>query len=361
MKAVAVFPHKREVRVITDAPEPRLQSPTQVKVRTREIGVCGTDKEIVEFVYGSPPPGSDHLIMGHECLGEVVGVGEAVRGLKRGDWVVPRVRRPCPHATCPACRGGSPDFCITGDYTERGIKGAHGFAAEHFVEDAAYLHRVPDALKDVAVLTEPLTIAEKALRQVERFQDRLPWKAGPGRALVLGAGPVGQLGAMALLRRGYATTVYSRSPKPNAKAAAVEALGAPYISSKEVRPEELVRRAGKADVIYEAAGVAKAALETLKALGANGVCVLTGVPSKEEPFEVAPVLKQVVLGNQVLVGTVNAAAADFDMALEDLGHFRARWPGGLERLLCTEHSPEDFRDVVTGKKAGGIKDVIRFI
>ncbi|NOJ83689.1 glucose 1-dehydrogenase [Myxococcus xanthus] len=361
MKAVAVFPQKREVRVITDAPEPRIQSPTQVKVRTREIGVCGTDKEITEFVYGSPPPGSDHLILGHECLGEVVEVGEAVRGLSRGDWVVPRVRRPCPHATCPPCREGQPDFCITGDYTERGIKGAHGFGAEFFVEDVAYLHRVPAELREVAVLTEPLTIAEKSLRQLERFQDRLPWKGGPGRAVVLGAGPVGLLGAMALARRGYATTVYSRSPKPNAKAEASEALGVPYISSKEVRPEELVRRVGAADVIYEAAGVAKAALETLKALGPNGVCILTGVPSKEEPFDVAPVLKDVVLGNQVLVGTVNAAEVDFDMALEDLRHFQARWPGGLERLICARYSPEDFRDVATGKKSGGIKDVIRFI
>lgn len=146
--------------------------------------------------------------------------------------------------------------------------------------------------------------------------------------MVLGAGPVGLLGAMALARRGYATTVYSRSPKPNPKAEASEAMGVPYISSKEVRPEELVRRVGAADVIYEAAGVAKAALETLKALGPNGVCILTGVPSKEEPFDVAPVLKDVVLGNQVLVGTVNAADVDFDMALEDLRHFQARWPGG---------------------------------
>ena len=360
MKAVAVFPRERKVRVITDAPEPRIQSPTQVKVRTREIGVCGTDKEIIEFVYGTPPPGSDYLILGHECLGEVVEVGEAVQGLKRGGWVVPRVRRPCPHATCPPCREGHPDFCITGDYTERGIKEAHGFGSEFFVEDVAYLHRVPEELRQVAVLTEPLTIAEKSLRQVERFRERLPWKAGPGRALVLGAGAVGQLGAMALMRRGYATTMYSRTPKPNAKADAMEAVGVPYISSKEVRPEEVVRTVGAADVIYEAAGVVKAALETLKALGPNGVCVLTGVPSKEEPLEVSSIYKQVVLGNQVLLGTVNAADIDFETALEDLAHIRARWPGGLERLICAEHSPEDFCDVVTGKKSGGIKDVIRF-
>lgn len=362
MKAVAVFPKQREVRVI-DAPEPRLQSPTQVKVRTREVGVCGTDKDIARFTYGTPPPGAEYLIVGHECLGEVVEVGDAVRGLQKGDLVVPRVRRPCPHATCPACRHGHPDFCVTGDYTERGIKQAHGFCAELFVEDVAYVHRVPGELREVAVLTEPLTIAEKALRQVRRVQERLPWKPEAGRAVVLGAGPVGQLGAMALLRRGYATTVYSRSPKPNDKAAAAEALGAPYFSSQEVSPEELVRRAGAPDVIYEAAGVAKAAFETLRALGPNGVFVFTGVPAGEEALslEGAALLKQVVLENQVVLGTVNASDLDFDTALDDLGRFRARWPGGLERLITARHPPEAYADVVTGRKGGGgIKHVITF-
>ncbi|MCP3137041.1 glucose 1-dehydrogenase [Pyxidicoccus xibeiensis] len=363
MKAVAVFPKQREVRVLTDVPEPRLQSPTQVKVRTLEVGVCGTDKDIAQFTYGTPPRGSDSLILGHECLGEVVEVGEAVQGLQRGDLVVPRVRRPCPHATCPACRHGHPDFCITGDYTERGIKEAHGFCAELFVEDVAYLHRVSPELREVAVLTEPLTIAEKALREVERIQERLPWKPAPGRAVVLGAGPVGQLGAMALLRRGYATTMYSRSPKPNAKADAAEAVGAPYLSSKEVSPEELVRRVGAPDVVYEATGVARAAFDTLKALAANGVFVFTGVPSHPEPLQLdgAELLKQLVLENQLVVGTVNAADSDFSAALEDLARFHARWPGGLERLITARHPPEAFSDVVTGKKgSGGIKHVITF-
>ncbi len=362
MKAVAVFPQKREVRVI-DAPEPKLQSPTQVKVRTCEVGVCGTDKDILEFTYGTPPPGSEYLILGHECLGEVVEVGTAVRGLQKGDLVVPRVRRPCPHATCPACRHGHPDFCITDDYTERGIKAAHGFCAELFVEDVAYLHRVTPELREVAVLTEPLSIAEKALREVKRIQERLPWKPEAGRAVVLGAGPVGQLGAMALLRRGYVTTVYSRSPKPNVKAAAAEAIGAPYVSSKEASPDELVRGAGAPDVVYEATGVAKAALDALKALAHNGIFVFTGVPSHKEELSLdgAALVKQVVLANQVVLGTVNAADSDFSAALEDLGRFRARWPGGLERLITARHPPEDFADVVLGKKGGGgIKHVITF-
>ncbi|MCE9668501.1 glucose 1-dehydrogenase [Myxococcus stipitatus] len=362
MKAVAVFPGKRQVRVIDDAPEPRLQSPTQVKVRTHEVGVCGTDKDIVQFAYGAPPLGSDYLIPGHECLGQVVEVGSAVRGLKKGDWVVPRVRRPCPHAVCPACRHGHPDFCITGDYTERGIKEAHGFASQFFVEDVAYLHRASDELRGVAVLTEPLTIAEKGLREVDRIQERLPWKMEAGRAVVLGAGPVGQLGTLALLRRGYATSVYSHSRKPNPKAEANEAAGAPYYSTQDITPQELVRRVGPADLFYEATGSASATLKALEALGDNGILVLTGVPARPEPLSMdgAALLKQLVLRNQVVLGTVNAADADFEVALEDLARFRARWPGGLERLITGRHPPEDYFEVATDKKGGAIKNIISF-
>ncbi|QRK11007.1 glucose 1-dehydrogenase [Archangium violaceum] len=361
MKAVAVFPKGREVKVI-DVPEPRLRSPTDVRVRTLEVGVCGTDKEVVQFKHGKPPEGEDHLIVGHECLGEVVEVGEQVKDLAPGDLVVPRVRRPCPSPDCLPCRTGATDFCVTGEYTERGIQGAHGFAAESFVEDSQYLHKVPRELRGVAVLTEPLTIAEKALREVAHVQTRMPWQRQlPGRAVVLGAGPVGLLGAMALMRAGFQTTVYSRSPKPNAKAELSESLGAPYVSSKENPVDALVKQRGRADVVYEAAGVASAAFELLSALAPNGVFIFTGVSeSEEERLDEGGLMKQVVMNNQVLIGTVNAAAVDFESALEDLGRFRAKWPGKVERLLTARHRPEDYAEVVTGEKRSDIKDVLIF-
>src|SRR5947207_7653128 len=119
MKAVAVFPGTREVRVI-EHEAPRITEPDQVKLRILDIGVCGTDKEICAFEYGTPPDGSDYLVIGHESLGEVVEVGNGVSRVKIGDLVVPMVRRPCPHKSCLACRSGRQDFCYTGDFTERG-------------------------------------------------------------------------------------------------------------------------------------------------------------------------------------------------------------------------------------------------
>ncbi|NBD12880.1 MULTISPECIES: glucose 1-dehydrogenase [Corallococcus] len=359
MKAVAVMFPSREVRVL-EVPEPRLHSPTEVKVRTLEVGVCGTDQDLLKGHHGAAPRGEDHLVPGHECLGQVMEVGAHVQGLRPGDLVVPRVRRPCPHTRCPACRHGHPDFCVTGDYTERGIQGAHGFCSEHFVEDAAYLHRVDDTLRDVAVLTEPLTIAEKGLREVAHIQSRLPWKVTPGRALVLGAGPVAQLGAMALMRAGHDVTVYSRSPKPNEKAAAAEAVGAPYVSSKEVTVDALKQRLGGVDLIYEATGASKVAFDSLQVLEENGVLIFTGVPGREEPLELhgEQVLGRLVLGNRVMFGTVNAADSDFHEALEDLARFRARWPGKVEALITQRHPPAEFAKAVEAKD--GIKHVISF-
>src|SRR5262249_44981300 len=152
--------------------------PTEVKLRMLEVGICGTDKEICSFEYGTPPDGSEYLILGHESLGEVIEVGPEVRDIAAGDLVVTMGRRPCSHVECPVWRAGRPVFCIPGDFPERGIKGLHGFLAEYVVDDARYMHVVPAALRTAGVLTEPLTIAEKAFSQASHIERRMPWLAG---------------------------------------------------------------------------------------------------------------------------------------------------------------------------------------
>ena len=165
MKAVGVIPNKREVALLQHR-MPTISSPTEAKIRTIEVGICGTDREICTFAYGTPPEDNEYLVLGHEALGEIVEVGAGVSRFQPGDLVVPTVRRPCPHDRCPSCRDARQDFCFTGDFTERGIKMVHGYMTEYFVEDEAHLNIVPKELRDVAVLVEPLTVAEKALAQV---------------------------------------------------------------------------------------------------------------------------------------------------------------------------------------------------
>jgi len=206
MRAVAVFPEEKRLAVIA-CDEPRLERAGDALVRILDVGVCGTDREIARFEYGAPPRGESHLIIGHESFAQVVETGAEVEGVEPGDLVVLTVRRPCLHAGCEPCRLGRQDFCRTGEFSERGIKGLHGYMTELVVDDARYLHPVPAPLRDVGVLVEPLTIAEKALTQVWDVQKRLPWsasgRAGASslgqRAVVIGAGPVGLLGALALI------------------------------------------------------------------------------------------------------------------------------------------------------------------
>jgi glucose 1-dehydrogenase len=365
MKAFAVWAKQKRSGVV-EIDEPRLASPTAVKLRMLDVGVCGTDAELCAFAYGEPPEGETFLVTGHEALGEVVEVGDEVEWLDEGDLVVPSVRRPCPHVDCPACRAGHQDFCLTGDYTERGIKGAHGFLAETVVEEARYLTAVSSVLREVAVLTEPLTIAEKGLRQFLEIERRLPWNAKADdemilrgkRAVVLGAGPVGLLGAMLLLERGLEVIVYSRSPKPNDKAALAEAVGARYVSSEETPFAELAREVGRVDLVYEAAGASEVAFEVLRELGTNGVFVFTGVPGRKQKFELdgAAIMKNVVLKNQAVIGTVNASREDFVAAVRDLGRFDAAWPAALRQIITARHPLEAF--CARAKDKEGIKHVI---
>ena len=339
-----------------------------MKLRVLEVGICGTDKEICAFEYGTPPEGSEYLVIGHESLGEVVEVGAAVKRVKPGDLVVPMVRRPCPHQECLACREGRQDFCYTGDFTERGIKQQHGFMTEYVVDDERYMNVVPRELRDVAVLVEPLTIAEKGLTQLWQVQQRLPWACPvePGkpvaychRAVVLGAGPVGLLGAMALASEGFQTFVYSREPKPSAKSNVVESIGATYVSGKDISLEQLAALVGNIDLVYEATGAASVSFQLMELLGTNGVFIFTGVPGRKAPIELDAdlIMRNLVLKNQVVYGTVNANREAFEAAISDLQVFMKKWPQAVRALITGRYPMEKHRDLLLGK-VGGIKNVI---
>ncbi len=359
MRAIAVFPAKREVQII-DHPEPGIQSPTQVKVRMHEVGVCGTDREITTFQYGTPPEASDYLIIGHESFGQVVETGSGVSKVNPGDLVVMTVRRPCPHVSCIACRSGRQDYCYTGDFTERGIKQRHGFMTEFVVEDEGYLNVVPGPLRDVAVLVEPLTIAEKSLEQLRIIQQRLPWGAKEHhQAVVLGAGPVGLLGAMALRVAGFEVAVYSRSSSHKEKEDIANAIGARYIDSDTHPVEELAKTVGQIDVVYEAIGASGLAFEVIKQLGPNGVFIFTGVPGRKGPIEVDTdaLMRDVVLNNQAIIGSVNAPPHSFQAAIRDLGAFSERWPAATRAMITARFRLEQAMQPLSSH-SGGIKSVV---
>src|SRR5437773_8651755 len=179
-----------------DAPKPT-PSAREALLRTNKIGICGTDLEIIQGSYGEAPSCSDDLILGHECLATLEEAPSNSAGIRKGDLVVPTVRRP---DECLNCQDGESDMCLTGQYKEHGIRRLHGFCSEYSVSDLNFLVTVPAELSDVAVLLEPTSVAEKGVLQSFKIQERMIWK--PQRALVLGTGPVGILTVLLLRLRG---------------------------------------------------------------------------------------------------------------------------------------------------------------
>ncbi|MFQ5859656.1 MAG: glucose 1-dehydrogenase [Anaerolineae bacterium] len=343
MKAIAVIPGRANSVQLVDLPRPELHE-HGVLVRVLRVGVDGTDREINQAEYGEAPAGSDVLVLGHESFGRVESVGDHVGSIHPGDYVVATVRRP---DDCINCCYGEYDMCIKGDYRERGIKGEHGFLSEYYLETPEYLVRVPPALGHVGVLLEPLSIVEKGIRQAYKIQERMVWQ--PQQALVLGAGTIGLLATFVLRLRGLEVYTLAKSPKPNLPAEIAEAAGATYLSAETDPMPGLDEKLGQIDIVFEATGYSPLAFQAMKVLGNNGVLILSSVTGGERTAEIPTDLVnlEMVLGNKVVVGTVNANRTYFEMGVQDMAAMEERWPGLLSRLFTHRlRGLESYREMM---------------
>jgi threonine dehydrogenase-like Zn-dependent dehydrogenase len=335
MKAIAVMPGKPETVHLRDVPKPHLNGVDNgrgVLVKVLRVGVDGTDKEINGAEYGAAPQGDDFLILGHESFGQVEAVGPKVTELKPGDYVVATVRRP---GSSIYDQIGTNDMTTDDTYYERGINLRHGFLAEYYVDDADFVVKVPQSLKHVGVLLEPTTVVEKGIAQAYEIQRRLRvWR--PRKAAVMGAGTVGLLATLVLRLRGLEATTFGLTPKPYLNSDMIEALGARYQSTRELPILEGAKKFGPFDLIFEATGASPVVFESMQALGKNGVLVLSSVTGGDRKICEVPadmINLHFVLGNKVMVGTVNANREYFEMGVRDMAHAEAEYPGWLERLL----------------------------
>jgi glucose 1-dehydrogenase len=292
----------------------------EVLVRTLEVGVCGTDREISEGLFGVAPEDESLLVLGHESLAVVERDGY---GFTRGQLVTATVRRACGH--CIACAENSPDSCLTGDYSERGITRLHGYDRELVAEDPEQLVEIPKSLGRLGVLAEPTSICERALRHARTIGGRQPWQLE--RALVIGAGAIGLL--TTYLLRLADLEVWTASLEPENEL--VEQSGARYVSTRDNPLSEL----GKFDLVVEAAGNAQLMAQTLGLLRRNGVACLLGIDPREQTVEIDGSVLGVdtILENRVLFGSVNAHREDWLVAVADLDRARERWPEALERFV----------------------------
>jgi threonine dehydrogenase-like Zn-dependent dehydrogenase len=337
MKALAVHPGTPNSMHLVDVDEPHVDDVPDgrgVLVRVLRVGVDGTDKEINAAEYGDAPEGDDYLITGHESLGQVIEVGRDVPShIHPGALVVSTVRRP---GTSVYDAIGAQDMTTDDVYYERGINGCHGYLAEYYVEDHEYVVVLPPCLSETGVLLEPLTVAEKAIAQAFEIQRRLRvWR--PQRAAVLGAGTVGLLATLALRLRGIEVTCLSLRPKPYLNSDLIEEIGGTYLSTKDATIAQAAAEQGPFDIIVEATGFSPLAWEAAEALGKNGVLVLVSVTGGDRRADIrSDVINQgFVLGNKVIVGSVNASPEDFARGRDDLVKAYAFYPGWLEQLLTT--------------------------
>lgn len=334
MKAMAIFPGKPGSIHLADLPEPSVDDIPNgrgVLVEVLRVGVDGTDKEINEAQYGAAPEGYDFLVTGHESFGRVLEVGPNVRDLKPGDYVVATVRRP---GSSIYDRIGTYDMTTDETYYERGINLRHGYLTERYVDDPEYIVKVPAALKEVGVLLEPTSVAEKGIEQAYEIQRRLKvWR--PERAAVVGAGTLGLLATLALRLRGLEVTTLARTEPPTLNSELAEALEARYVSTRQAPLIQAAEEYGPFDIIFEATGVSSVAFESMEALGRNGVLVLTGISGGDRTVEVPGdrIMLGFVLGNKVTVGSVNANRTYFERGVRDMALAAAQYPGWLERLL----------------------------
>ncbi|HEV8229405.1 MAG TPA: glucose 1-dehydrogenase [Candidatus Limnocylindria bacterium] len=350
MRALTVVPGRAGSGAVRDVPDP-LATGGEVLVDVVRVGLCGTDAEIERGEYGRAPDGSDVLVLGHESFGRVA---KDAGALKAGTPVVASVRR---GDDCPNCKRGEQDMCLWGGFRERGINGIQGFCAERFAERAEFLFAVPEAIADVAVLLEPLTITEKGWRHLLAAQRRMTfWE--PRTAIVAGGGPVGILAATKLRLAGLEVTVVERQHKPE-KEALLARIGASYAATSVTPLASVAQRAKRIDVVVEATGNSAVAFECLRLVGANGAVILTSVTGATRSLEVpADVINQkLVLDNVLVLGTVNAKSDDFRQGIADLAEAAGRWPAFLEALITRRvpladaaralpHDPTQIKTVV---------------
>jgi glucose 1-dehydrogenase len=346
MRALTVVPLQAGSAAVTEMPDPEA-GPGELLVEGLAVGVCGTDREIMDGEYGWAPPGEERLVLGHESLGRVLDAPPD-SGFAAGDLVVGVVRRPDPEP-CPACARGEFDFCRNGRYTERGIKELHGYGSELWTVETDYAVKLDPRLERVGMLMEPTSVVAKAWEQIERIGNRAYF--APERVLVTGAGPIGLLAALLGAQRGLEVHVLDHNTE-GPKGELAGALGAHYHSTDV----ESVASEAPPDVIIEATGVPEVVLDAMEHNAAAGVVCLTGVSprGRELTIDAGGLNRDLVLENDVVFGSVNANQRHFDLAAEALVRADPSW---LEAMISRRVPLDDFASAVE-KQRGDVKVVL---
>jgi threonine dehydrogenase-like Zn-dependent dehydrogenase len=355
--------------------KPAIKEPDEVLVKIKEVGLDGTDINMVKHNLQDVAESCDRIVLGHEGIGVVEDVGKNVKSLKPGDIVSVLVRRGC--GECEPCLNNASDMCMTGRFIERGIHKLDGLLTEYIVDKEMYLVKVPPAVKKLAVFTEPLSIVEKGVEQIRIIQSRLPWYCPHGNhsltdpdwggckvALVVGAGPLGLLATALIRLSGAYTYVADIVPDDHPKVKFVDAMQAKYIDVRNKTPEQIVdfccTPSGILNVIFEASGAADTALRLIPFMSRSSIYVMTGIPREDIQInlDAARLMRQIVRYNQVIVGSVNSNRTHFEAALNDLERINSSFDGILDEMVTRRVSLKDYDQAFAPGGPGHIKTVV---
>ncbi len=334
MKAIAVVPGKPNSAHLAELAKPSVSDVPAgrgVLVRVLRVGVDGTDREINAAEYGAAPDGYDFLVIGHEGFGQVEAVGPNVTFIRPGDFVVATVRRP---GSSLYDAIGLQDMTTDSQYFERGINLRHGYLTEYYVEDEEFVVKVPAGLRDVGVLLEPMTVAQTGITQAYEIQRRLKvWR--PRTAAVMGAGTLGLLASLVLRLRGLQVTTFGRTKRPYLNAELLDRIGARYVNTSERSITDAAAESGGFDLIFEGTGSSAVVFESMQVLAKNGALVLTSITGGNRSLEVPAdrINLDFVLGNKMMVGSVNASRENFETGVRDMSQAEAEYPGWMRQLL----------------------------
>jgi (R,R)-butanediol dehydrogenase/meso-butanediol dehydrogenase/diacetyl reductase len=312
--------------------------PDDVLVAVDLCGICGTDLHLV--LEGWAAPGS---WQGHEWIGTIAAVGDAVTRWQLGDAVVGGPMARC--GTCAMCQANRPSLCAARDTP--GVGASQGAFASYKLAPANEVLALPAGLDPrAASLAEPVAVALHAIEQ---------GRAQPGqRVLVLGAGPIGAISIAALRAIGVDDiTCVEPNPARQALATAVGAtrvldpgdLVVPSIAEPGLVVDDAV------DVVLECSGKARAMEAGLAQLVRGGTLVLVGAGIEAPRFNP----NRILLNELVITGAYEYAKDGFEHALELL----ASGALPVDVLLEPDDVPltgllDAMHDLADGRRAGKV-------
>jgi threonine dehydrogenase-like Zn-dependent dehydrogenase len=337
-RALAYFPSDGGIRLI-DVPLQPLD-PDEILVRITRVAFTRRDRLLLENKEAVLPDGEDFIIPGHIAMGKVVETGSLVKDFEPGDIVVPTIRR-----DCDRCIDARSDLCPHPDrYQDSGLSGAHGFARDLITIRGRYLIKIPPHLENLALLLAPLSVAEKAHHEAVQITKRYNFycyhesEDVVPRALITGMGPVGIMMTYLLSLYSYRLTVFCRRESDDLRSRILEPIDLEYINTSRVPIGRLEKAGYSFGQLFETTGDPEYMLSVMPFMSPNAVMAVMGAPgndSKEKILEVDVnrIFSRMVLGNQVIFGSLKAGRDAFESAVKHLTELSDLYGDSLASLL----------------------------